>query len=66
MVVVVMRRNSCDDFDTQLVRSLLYFRRCVRVNGGGLVRGLVYDEIRNNCPPPSDGDRNDPHVVVGL
>ena len=34
MVVVVMRRVSCDDFDTELVRSLrvLYFRRGVRVH----------------------------------
>jgi hypothetical protein len=64
MVVVVMRRNSCYDFDTELVRSLLYFRRGVRVHGGGLVRGVVDDEIRVIVLP--DWDWNDTHVAVGL
>ena len=62
MVVVVMRRHSCDDFDTQLVRCLLYFRWGVRVHGGRLIRVVVYDEIR--VVVLSDWDWNDPHVVV--
>ena len=46
VVVVMMRRDPCDDFDTELVRRLLHFRRCVWVHGSGLIRGVVYDEIR--------------------
>ena len=62
MVIVVMRRDPCDDFDTELVRSLLYFRRAVRVHGCGLVRGVVHDEIR--VIVLQDWDWNDPHPRV--
>lgn len=61
VVVVVMRRDPCDNFDTELVRHLLYFRRGVRVYGCGLIRDVVHDEIRVIVFP--DWDRNDPHVV---
>ena len=61
VVVVVMRRDPRDDFDTELVRHLLYFRRGVRVHGCGLIRDVVHDEIRVIVLP--DWDWNDPHVV---
>jgi len=63
VVVVVMRRDPRDDFETELVRCFLDFRRRVRVHGSGLIRGVVYDEIRVIVLP--DGDWNDSHVVVG-
>jgi hypothetical protein len=63
MIVVVMRGDSCDDFDTELVRSLLYFRRGVRVHGGGLIHDVVYNEIR--VIVFQDWDWNDSHPRYG-
>lgn len=60
VVVVMMRRESRDDSDAELVCRLFHFGRCVRVHRGGLIRGVVYDEIRIVVLP--NGDRDDPHA----
>lgn len=60
VIVVMMRRESRDNSDTELVRRLFHFGRGVGIHRGCLVRGVIYDEIR--VVVFSDGDRNDPHA----
>lgn len=60
VIVVVMRRESCDNSDTELVRRLFHFGRSIGIHRGCLVRSVIYDEIR--VVVLSDGDWNDPHA----
>jgi hypothetical protein len=64
VIVVMMRRESRDDSDTELICRLFHLGRSVRVYRSGLFRSIVYDEIRVVVLPY--GDWNDSHAAGSI